>query len=302
LHSPPGRTPISTRTWTPVELIRWTADYLAEKGLDDARLNAELLLAGVLGLKRLDLYLQFDRPLAAEELAEFKARLRRRLRSEPLQYIAGTAAFRGLTLKVDRRALIPRPETEVLVGEVLARTAGREGLDVVDLGTGTGAIALSLRTEGGFGRVVATDASPDALDLARENADLAGLAGSVEFRAGDGLGAVEGERFDVVVSNPPYIGERERGSLPAEVAAWEPSMALFSGDDGLALIREIVADAPDHLRPGGLLALEIGAEQAPAVTALIRATKRFDEPVVKPDLAGRERVVLAALRSPPVPA
>jgi release factor glutamine methyltransferase len=256
----------------------------------------------VLCLKRLDLYLQFDRPLTVEELAEFKARLRRRVRGEPLQYIAGTAAFRNLTLKVDRRALIPRPETEVLVGEVLSRAAGREGLDVVDVGTGTGAIALSLRAEGRFGRVVATDASPDALGLAGENADLAGLSGSVELRAGDGLRAVEGERFDFVVSNPPYIGERERGSLPAEVAAWEPAMALFSGDDGLTLIREIVADAPDHLRAGGLLALEIGAEQAPAVTALIRATGRFEEPVVKPDLAGRDRVVLATLRPPAGPA
>jgi release factor glutamine methyltransferase len=287
---------VSDRIWTPVELIRWTAGYLAEKGLDEPRLNAELLLAGVLGVKRLDLYLQFDRPLTPEELAEFKSRLRRRLKHEPLQYIAGSTEFRHLTLRVDRRVLIPRPETELLVGEVLAWAVGREQADLVDVGTGSGAIALSLRREGTFRRVVATDASEEAIALAAENATATGLRESVEFRLGDGLAAVAGERFHAIVSNPPYIRDDERESLAPEVREWEPPVALFSGSDGLDLIRRLIVEAPDHLHPGGLLAFEVGAEQGSAVAALIRQAERFDEPLVRKDLAGRERIVLAELR------
>ena len=281
------------KTWTVLELIRWTADYLGGKGVREGRLNAELLLAEVLGLKRLDLYLQFDRPLRPEELAEFKARLQRRARREPLQYIAGHADFRELRLRVDRRVLIPRPETEVLVGEVLAWAAGRAGATAVDVGTGSGAIALSLAVEGAFSRVVATDVSPDALALAEENARDAAPDAAVEFRLGHLLEAVAGERFDVVVSNPPYVGEEERASLDPEVREWEPAEALFSGAGGLDVLRELVRSAPEHLRPGGLLALEIGASQAAAVAELVRAAGGFGEPRIRRDLAGRERIVLA---------
>ena len=283
------------KVWTSVELIRWTADYLAEKGFPDSRLNAELLLAGVLGVKRLDLYLQFERPLAAEELAEFKSRLKRRVRHEPLQYIAGTAQFRDLLLSVDPRVLIPRPETELLVGEVLAWSARRSAGDVLDLGTGSGAIALSLRQEGTFGRIVATDVSEDALQLARANlsANLPGM--DVDFRQGSLFAPVQGERFDIIVSNPPYVGERERDGLAREVVDWEPAAALFSGSDGLDVIREIVANAPEFLHPGGLLALEIGATQAHEVAGMVRHGPSFGEPIVRCDLAGRDRIVLAAL-------
>jgi release factor glutamine methyltransferase len=282
------------RIWTPVELVRWTAGYLGEKGVPEPRLTAELLLAGVLGIRRLDLYLQFERPLSAEELAEFKARLLRRVRREPLQYIEGTASFRYLTLRTDRRALIPRPETELLVGEVLAWSAGREGLDVVDVGTGTGAIALSLRREGTFGRTVATDLSTDALALARENAELSQLR-DIEFLQGDLFEPVRGERFDVIVANPPYVAEGERGELDPEVRQWEPPTALFAGRDGLDVIRRLISGAPEHLKPGGLLALEIGASQAAAVVDLIEGSGRFEGCRVVRDLAGRERMVLAML-------
>jgi release factor glutamine methyltransferase len=279
------------RVWTPVELIRWTEGYLAGKGFEDARLNAELLLAGVLRLKRLDLYLQFDRPLTAEELAEYKARLRRRVRHEPLQYIEGTAAFRNLTLKVDGRVLIPRPETESLAGEVLKWAAARPGLDVLDLGTGSGAIALSLRQEGAFGRVVATDISRPAVDLARANADRNHLS-DIDFRHGSFYDPVEGETFDVIVSNPPYVAEREREALPSEVRDWEPAAALFAGDDGLAAIRSIVRGAPRHLRAGGLLAMEIGAAQSAAVIEIVREAGGFADPLVRRDFSGRDRLVL----------
>jgi release factor glutamine methyltransferase len=282
-----------SQTWTLLELIRWTTGYLADKGIAEPRLTAELLLAGTLRLKRLDLYLQFDRPLRPEELAEFKSRLRRRARREPLQYIEGEAAFRELHLYVDRRVLIPRPETEVLVDEVLRWAGGREGLHALDVGTGTGAIALSLAVEGSFSRIVATDLSADALAVAQENHRRVAPPRPVEFRQGSLYEPVAGERFDVVVSNPPYIGPAEEGSLDQEVREWEPRVALFADDSGLGVIARLVADAPDHLRPGGLFALEVGVSQAERVVGMLRAIRGFGEPVVRHDLAGRERIVLA---------
>lgn len=274
-------------------MIRWTAEYLAGKGFHNPRLNAELLLAGMLGLKRLDLYLQYDRPLSPDELAGFRERLRRRARREPLQYIDGTAAFRDLVLKVDRRVLIPRPETELLVQEVLDWAGGRQARTAVDVGTGSGAIALALATEGPFARVVATDVSDAALALARENHQLAAPDAPVVFVSGDLLEPVRGERFDVVVSNPPYIGDEEAPSLDAEVRDWEPAGALFAGTGGLDVIRRLVPQAARALNPGGLLALEIGAEQRAAVCGIITETNAFGAPRVRPDLAGRDRVVLA---------
>jgi release factor glutamine methyltransferase len=286
---------VSEKRWTVMELVGWTANYLGEKGFHNPRLNAEMLLAGSLGLKRLDLYLQFDRPLKADELADFKAKLLRRAKHEPLQYIEGSAAFRDLVLRVDPRVLIPRPETEVLVQEVLDWAAGRDGLAALDVGTGSGAIALALATEGPFAQVVAVDVSPDALEVARDNASKAAPDAKVDFRLGSLYDAVAGERFDVIASNPPYVGQEERAGLDAEVRDWEPAAALFAGAGGLDVIRPLVSGAAGHLNPGGLLAMEIGATQADAVCALVRATGAFAEPRVRKDLAGRDRIVLAEL-------
>ena len=280
-----------------MELLRWTAEYLGEKGFHNARLNGELLLSGVLGIKRLDLYLQFDRPLRPEELAEFKARLLRRAKREPLQYIEGEAHFRDLRLRVDPRVLIPRPETEQLVQRVLDWAAGRPGLAAADVGTGSGAIALALATEGPFERVVATDVEPGALEAARANHALAARDSPVEFRLGDGLAPLAGERFDALVSNPPYVATAERDSLDTEVRDWEPAAALFAGGDGLEVIRRLVAGAPSVLRPGGPLALEIGVGQGAAVAELVRAAGGFGAPRVEKDLAGRDRIVLAELET-----
>jgi len=278
-----------------MELVGWTANYLGDKGFHNPRLNAELLLAGSLGLKRLDLYLQFDRPLKADELADFKARLLRRAKHEPLQYIEGTAAFRDLVLRVDARVLIPRPETEVLVQEVLDWAAGQGGLAALDVGTGSGAIALALATEGPFAQVVAVDVSPGALEVARGNAAEAAGGAPVDFRLGSLYEAVAGERFHVIASNPPYVGQEERAGLDAEVRDWEPATALFAGTGGLDVIGPLVDGAAGHLAPGGLLAMEIGAAQADAVCALVRATGAFTAPRVRKDLAGRDRIVLAEL-------
>lgn len=280
-------------------IARAAADYMAERGIENARLEAELLLASVLGLTRLELYLHHDRPLVEAEKEEFRRLVRRRVKREPLQYILGEVQFRELRLHVDPRVLIPRPETEVLVGEVLAWAekgagAGAAGLTAVDIGTGSGAIALSLAKEGPFARVVATDVSANALGVARENAERNGLADRVEFRHGSLWDALEeGERFDVIVSNPPYVAESERGALQPEVAEWEPSEALFAPGDGLSVLAALVDGAPEHLRPGGLLALEIGLGQAQRLVERIESRGGYGTPRVVKDLAGRERVILA---------
>jgi release factor glutamine methyltransferase len=232
--------------------------------------------------------------MTESELERFRAGVRRRLKREPLQYIVGETQFRSLKLKVDRRALIPRPETEVLVGVVLD-FVGEAPARIIEIGTGTGAIALSLVKEAPQVAVVATDVSDEAAELARENALASNLA--VEFRSGDLWSVVApGERFDVAVSNPPYIAEFERDELQPEVRDWEPAGALFAGSDGLAVIRGLVEGAPERLNPGGLLALEIGSTQAAAVVALIEATSSFENTRVVRDLSGRERIVTAVRR------
>lgn len=282
---------------TPLDLARRAAEFMRERGLENARLEAELLLAHALGVRRLDLYLQFERPLTDAEVERFRELVRRRLRREPLQYILGEVQFRELELHVDPRVLIPRPETEVLVGEVLEWAASRgEALTAVDIGTGSGAIALSLLREGPFERVVATDRSTDALAVAAENAARTGLADRLELRHGSLWEAVgPGERFDVVVSNPPYVPESDRPTLAPEVSEWEPEEALFAPDDGLAILEALVDGAPDHLLPSGLLALEIGEDQGGRVLASIERRSAYTDARIVRDLAGRERIVLAAV-------
>jgi release factor glutamine methyltransferase len=280
-------------------LAQKAAQLFGERGFENARLEAELLLAHVLGIKRLDLYLQFDRPLTQQQLETFRALVRRRLKREPLQYIVGTVQFRELTLHVDRRVLIPRPETEVLVGQAISWAAKRGGArNALDIGTGSGAIALSLVHEKAVQTVVATDVSPDALTLAQANAERLGLANSVDFRCGSLWAAVEnGEMFDIVISNPPYVAWVERETLQPEVREWEPPAALFAESDGLSLVRDIIHNADRHLNPDGLLALEVGMTQAALVADEIRALMTFGDINVIRDLAGRDRVVTAVRKA-----
>ncbi len=290
----------------PLELTRLAAAHLAARGVPDARLDAELLLAHVMGIRRLDLYLQFERPVEPGELVEYREVVRRRARREPLQYITGRVDFREVALSVDRRVLIPRPETEVLVGEVLewTRAVGEQGhapagdaaaggLTALDIGTGSGAIALSLLHEGPFSRVVATDVSADAIAVARANAEALGALDRIEFRLGPVWAPIgDDERFNVIVANPPYVMDSERPGLMPEVRDHEPGTALFAGPDGLAVVREIVAGAGRRLCPGGLLALEVGAGQAQAARVLM-AESGLTRARAVADLAGRDRVVAA---------
>jgi release factor glutamine methyltransferase len=219
------------------------------------------------------------------------------LRHEPLQYIVGEVPFRQVVLRVDARVLIPRPETEVLAGAVIdwaKQHAAAERLSGLDIGTGSGAIAISLAKEGPFERIVATDVTDGALEVAASNADAAGVADRIDLRSGSLFEPVrDGELFDVIVSNPPYVAESERGSLAPEVRDWEPVSALFAAEDGLAVIGGIVAGARARLKAGGLLALEVGATQAGAVAERLKRVSGFEVPRIVRDLAGRERVVLA---------
>ncbi len=252
-----------------LEILNKTRDFFTQKGLENPRLEAELLISGTLGMKRLELYLKFERPMSEPELALLRERVKRRAAREPLQYVLGETDFRELTLKCDRRALIPRPETEELVELVLKRLPADAALRVADLGTGTGAIALSLAHERPNWRVTAADFSDAALALARENAAKCKLTDRLEFLKSDWLTAVPGT-FDAIVSNPPYLTDDEVAVAQPEVKSHEPHSALIAPDAGLADLEKILRQARTRLAPGGLLALETGIAHHDRLAQLAR--------------------------------
>ena len=284
------------RDWTVLKLIEWSGQYLEEKGVERGRLDAEHLLAHAMSTTRLDLYLQYDRLLSGLELDQYRPLLTRRARREPLQYILGRAGFRNLELEVDQAVLIPRPETEILVDEVLQWVSENKLKNPValDIGTGSGAIALSLVHEGPFSRVVATDTSSVALEVATRNSLMSGFSDRVDFRLGKFYEPLTvGEVFEVIVSNPPYVADGEAQDLEPEIREWEPGAALYAGPDGLAALRRIATGVGPYLKPGGLLALEVGLGQATYIMELLENTGKFRTVRVCRDLSGCERVVLA---------
>jgi len=261
------------------------ADYLARRGVETPRLDAELILAHALQLSRLELYTQHDRPLTEAERAAARPLVERRGRREPLAYVLGEWGFRRLILRTDARALVPRPETEIVVERALALIAGIESPWVVDVGTGSGAIALAIVDEHPGAIVTASDLSPEALALARENAERLGLKiETVETNLLDGLAGP----FDLVVSNPPYVSAGELPGLQPEVRDWEPLLALV-GDEQTA---ELVRAARGVLVDGGSIVLECHEARAAEVAALLDESG-YAEATITPDLAGRERVVEA---------
>ena len=266
------------------EVIRRTTEHLESRGSTTPRLDAELLLGKALGLERIELYMHHDRPLAEDELDRARELVARRARREPLQYILGEWGFRRLTLTVDSRALIPRPETETLVERALTAIVGRPAPRVLDVGTGSGAIALAIADEHPGASVTGIDVSPEALALAAENAERTGLA--VSLRPGDFRTGLPEGPWDLVVSNPPYVADDERIDLQPEVRDYEPGLALY-GEDSYAVL---VPAAAAVLAPGGTLAVEIGDDRAPAVVGLFER-EGLSGILVSNDLAGRERVV-----------
>jgi release factor glutamine methyltransferase len=270
------------------EILGRTAEHLAARGCESPRLDAELLLGSALGLARIELYMHLDRPLTAAELDRARALVARRAAREPLQYILGEWGFRRLTLAVDGRALIPRPETEIVVERCLALLDGTPAPRVLDVGTGSGAIALALADEHPGAQVTGIDSSRDALGLAQENAVRTGL--EIELALYDLRDGLPDGPWDLVVSNPPYVARSELPGLAPEVSEWEPREALV--DDGAT--EALVRAAPAVLRPGGALVLEVAEEKAKSVAALLGESD-FVSIRLTPDLTGRDRVVEATM-------
>jgi len=303
---------------TVLEAIQKSADFLAKKGVESPRLQTELLLAHLLKLPRVKLYLNFERVLTPVETDALRELVKRRGQREPLQHITGSTSFCGLEVAVNRHALVPRPETELLaelgwqflqgragspqpaangradlpVGQDAQQRVPTESASALDLGTGTGCIAIALAVKCPAARIMATDVSTDALALAKENAAQIGVAGQIEFLQGDGFAALQNVRFDLIISNPPYIPSAEIAALQPEVRDSEPRNALDGGADGLDFYRWIASQAATFLKPGGKIMLEIGDGQAEAVRRIFENEKWIVE-AVKEDYSQRARILIA---------
>ncbi|MBI3828021.1 MAG: peptide chain release factor N(5)-glutamine methyltransferase [Planctomycetes bacterium] len=294
----------AARVWTSLDLIQWTRAFFERKGIPSARLEAEMLLSEVLGCPRIKLYTDFEKAVPDDKLAVFRAYVKRRAEArEPLQYIVGWTEFLDLKLKVAPAVLIPRPETEELAEWAIGilKALPGECLKALDIGTGSGCLALALAAKEPRAQVTATDLAKDALGIARENAVNLKLDARVSLLEGDCFAPLPPEQkgsFDLIVSNPPYIDPAQKAALQAEVRDHEPAAALYAEEHGLAVIRKIISGAGEWLKPGGRLGLEIAPEQAGEVKALL-GTAGFAEIEVRKDAQGRERMAMA--NRPPSP-
>ena len=283
-------------TWTILKLLKWTTAYFKSHHIEQPRAAAEILLAHTLGLGRVDLYVQYDRPLESHELEVFKRFIQRRIKREPVAYIVGKKEFWSMDLKVTPDVLIPRPETETLVEAALTiipPELGSAPLKILDLGTGSGAIVLALASERPVHRFYAVDCSEKALAVALDNARMIDLNKAITFLQGNWFDSVRElvHYFDVIVSNPPYISSHEYKALPPEIAQYEPREALDGGSDGLDAIRLIIKEAARFIVPGGRLVFEIGYDQWAAVEKMIEGTGAYSEWAVIKDYSGHDRVV-----------
>jgi release factor glutamine methyltransferase len=287
-----GEGDAAPKTWTIGSLVKWATDDFRARGIESPRLDAELLVAFALGIDRMRVILDAARPLEPDELDRLRALVKRRRAREPMAYLRGEREFYGLTFKVDARVLVPRPDTETLVDVALARTRHVSmSMRMLDLCTGSGCVAIAAARQRPTAKLFATDLSEDALALARENAQRLG-AYNVAFFAGDLFAPIEGRkrRFDVITANPPYIASTDIPNLMADVRDHEPRLALDGGADGLDVVRRIVEGAPRFLVPGGVLAVEVGHDQAEAARGLFEASG-FADVKLDRDYAKIERVV-----------
>jgi release factor glutamine methyltransferase len=286
---------------TCLEILNQAVEKLRLAGIDRPRTNAELLLGSVLNENKVDLYLDKDRILTSDEIEKFHQYTKERISHRPVQYIIGTVEFFGLEFKVDERVLIPRLETETLVEVVIAQLVNKKNPKIIDLGTGSGAIAISLAKNLNSPFIYATDVSKDALDVAKGNAIKNKVENQIEFLCGDLFEPLKNKnlesQIDCVVSNPPYVSEDEFETLPREIKDYEPIVALESGKEGLFFHKKIIENSVDFLKKGGLLALEVAFGQAGKVADLIRQNENYNNIEVIKDLSGIDRVVKAVKRA-----
>lgn len=282
---------MANQIWTIGAILKWTGQYFGTRGIESPRLDAEVLLSHVLGKARIYLYVHFDEPLEAAELAQYREYIRQRVARQPVAYIIGQREFMGLTFKVTPAVLVPQPDTEVLVQAALDRLQATPTARVADIGTGSGAIVLSLLYYMKQLRAAAVDISLAALKVAAANAAALGVADRATFYEGDLLAPLAGETFMAIVSNPPYIPTADIAGLAPEVRSAEPMGALDGGADGLAFYRRLVAEAPSLLLPGGFLAVEVGVHEAQPVAEMAAQTVYSRTEILK-DLAGIDRVVV----------
>ena len=290
--------------WTVRRLLEWTGGFFAKKAVDQARLSAELVLAHVLDCPRIKLYTDYDRVIGGDQLATFRDLVRRAGEQEPIAYLTGRGHFFALELAVTRDVLIPRPDTETLVENVMQTVRHQAGLEaprVMDLCTGSGCIAVALAKHLKGAAVLAADVSDKAVAVARGNVAALGLADRVTVEQGDlfePIGhLIDPRPFDLIVSNPPYIPTDQIAALDRSVRDYEPHLALDGGPDGLAIHRRILAKAADHLTPAGRVFLEIAFDQGPAARELAAAHPAYDEVRVLKDFGGRDRVLTLRLKA-----
>lgn len=278
--------------WTISSLLNWTVNYFKSKNIESARLDAEVLLSHVLGQERIYLYVHFDEPMEQAELGKFREYVKKRAQHVPVAYIIGEKEFMGLPFKVTPDTLIPRPDTEILVENVLANLAEDETVQIVDIGTGSGAIILSLLANLPKAQGKTVDIAVKAVEVAKENAVRLQVADRCEFLVGDLFAPLQDSKFDVIVSNPPYIPQKDIATLEADVRAYEPVSALTDGGDGLSYYRRLLAEGKRYLKENGFIALEIGIHQAQAVKRIALDNGWRNIKIIK-DYAGIDRVVLA---------
>ncbi|MBI5593026.1 MAG: peptide chain release factor N(5)-glutamine methyltransferase [Deltaproteobacteria bacterium] len=296
MQNPPGP---REAEWTILSLLKWATGYFTSHGIDSPRATAEILLAALLNLKRIDLYLRYDQPLLKSELSEFKSLIKRRVNREPVAYITGKKEFWSLDLEVNPDVLIPRPDTETLVEAALSclkpmDSSPNSSEQVLELGTGSGAIVLALASEQPKYRYIATDISLKALDIAKINARRHQLETAIQFVAGNWLNPFSPNKpvFDMILSNPPYIPSEDISGLQPEVNRFEPLLALDGRSDGLHAIRQIIFSAHPLLKPQGVLLLEMGFNQKEAVIQLIQHCGHYHPFQIIKDYAGHDRVVV----------
>lgn len=296
IRPPAGEDRPVESAWTVARVLAWATEDFRGRGQDNPRLEAEILLAHVLGCDRIRLLIEAQRPLGALELGRYREVIKRRRTGEPTAYIIGEREFYGLRFRVDARVLVPRADTETLVDVALARTRPRSlGGAALDLGTGSGCVAIAFARQRPTWEVTGVDVEPGAAAVARENALRLGAWNALRVLVGDLFAPLRpGERFDLIFGNPPYVPDGEIPRLMVDVRDHEPRRALAGGADGLDLVRRIIAAAPDWLAPGGVLALEVGCDQGAAARALF-AARGFVEVEVTRDLGQRERVVSGVL-------